>query len=277
MMPEIAVSDDVTIYYTEHGRGPTVLLLHGWSCDGSDWSWLVDDLSEDHRVIVLDQRGHGASSPTSGPFGARVLADDAAMVLRSLGIERAVVIGHSMGTIVASALAVEHPDLVSALVLADPVYGQPDDVLEPLVAALRVQPVDVALQLFASFYVANSPGWQRVWHERRLHRTPVNVIRDAFCALYSGPDGIGLASIGERYLRRRACPVLAVYSGTSTAQPDWDRALPHRAEDEIVVWQDSGHFLHQEQPERFAALTRRWLRNLSPTDSPAVYESGIRA
>jgi pimeloyl-ACP methyl ester carboxylesterase len=276
MMPEIAVDDDVKVYYTEHGSGPAVLLLHGWSCDGTDWSWLAADLADDHRVIVVDQRGHGGSSPTAGPFGARILAEDAAAVLRRLGIERAIVIGHSMGTIVASALAVEHPDLVSALVLADPVYGQPDEVLEPVVAALRAQPLEVALQLFEGFYVSKSPAWQRLWHERRLRSTPENVIRDAFCALYSGPDGIGLASVGQHYLRGRKCPVLAVYSGTGTAVPEWDRALPHRDEDEILVWEDSGHFLHQERPEQFAAVTRRWLDDLATTNSPAV-AAGVRA
>ncbi|PRC61155.1 alpha/beta hydrolase, partial [Mycobacterium sp. ITM-2017-0098] len=51
--PVVAVApppvDDGEIFYTEHGDGPAVLLVHGWGCDGNDWSWLASDLSADHR------------------------------------------------------------------------------------------------------------------------------------------------------------------------------------------------------------------------------------
>jgi pimeloyl-ACP methyl ester carboxylesterase len=120
-MPALAVADDIRIFYSEHGSGPHVLLLHGWACDGSDWCWLAADVAADHRVIIVDQRGHGMSTPTAGPYGAQILAGDAARVLNHLAIDQAVVVGHSMGTIVASALAVKYPHMVSALVLADPV------------------------------------------------------------------------------------------------------------------------------------------------------------
>jgi pimeloyl-ACP methyl ester carboxylesterase len=261
-MAQLAVADDVEIFYTDHGSGEPVLLLHGWACDGSDWSWLATDLAVDHRVIVVDHRGHGRSTTTARQFGAKVLADDAAQVLRALSIEHAVVIGHSMGTIVASALAVEHPELVSALVLVDPVYGQTDNVVGLVTAAIRQQPLDVALGVFSQFYVDTSPPWQRFWHERRLRGMPTAVVAEALCALYEGSDGIGLRSVGETYLGRRKCPMLAVYSGTTADVAEWERALPHGPDDRVLVWNDNGHFLHQERPEEFAALTREWLAGL---------------
>jgi pimeloyl-ACP methyl ester carboxylesterase len=100
-MPVVAVAGNVEIFYSEHGRGPTVLLLDGWTCDGADWSWLAADLAVDHRVVIVDLRGHGRSTQTVDPYGAQVLAEDVARVLRHLVIDRAVVVGHSMGTIVA--------------------------------------------------------------------------------------------------------------------------------------------------------------------------------
>jgi pimeloyl-ACP methyl ester carboxylesterase len=262
-MPQLAVADDVEIFYSDHGRGPAVLMLHGLACDGSDWVWLASDLVADHRVVVIDLRGHGRSTPTAGPYGAKIMADDAAKVLRHLSVESAVVVGHSLGTLVASALAVEHPDMVAALVLADPGYGYTDETVAPMIAALRRQPLEAALEIFARMYVDTSPPWQRFWHERRVHGTPTDVIVEAFCACYEGVDGIGHRTVGETYLGRRKCPILSVHSAANAALvAAWEESLPHGRYDEIVVWNDCGHFLHQELPEKFAGLTRAWLDGL---------------
>ena len=48
------VADNVELFYSDHGQGPPVLMLHGWTRDGADWSWLASDLTVDHRVVVVD-------------------------------------------------------------------------------------------------------------------------------------------------------------------------------------------------------------------------------
>jgi pimeloyl-ACP methyl ester carboxylesterase len=262
-VPHLRVDEAIEIHYSDDGHGPAVLLLHGWGCDGNDWSWLAADLMADHRVIIVDHRGHGRSTSTVTVFGAKVLAQDAAVLLRHLSIDTAIVIGHSMGTIVASALAVEHPDLVSALVLADPVYGQRDDDAAQTLTAVRRNPLDTAAMIFSQFYLDASPSWLSFWHRRRLQGTPPSVITEALAALYEGPDGIGRRSTGQPYLSQRKCPILAIYSGVSADTVEWERALPHGSNDRIVIWPDNGHFLHQERPEDFAALTRDWLATLA--------------
>jgi pimeloyl-ACP methyl ester carboxylesterase len=119
-MATVVVSDDVEVFFSDHGRGPSVLMLHGWTCDGADWSWLAGDLAVDHRVVVPDLRGHGRSTRTVDGYGARTLVDDMVRLLGHLAIEHAVVVGHSMGAIVASVMAVEHPDMVSAFGVGRP-------------------------------------------------------------------------------------------------------------------------------------------------------------
>jgi len=238
-------------------------LLHGWACDGSDWSWLAADLAADHRVIIPDHRGHGRSTPTAARFGAKVLAADAAALLERLSIDHAVVVGHSMGTLVASALAVERPDLVTALILVDPVYGQTGERIAPALEAIRSHPTDTAAAIFSRFYVDDSPPWLAFWHRRRLLGTPPNVVAEALCALYEGPNAVGLRTVGETYLARRKCPMLVVYGGASLDVAEWERTLPHGADDRIVVWPDNGHFLHQEKPDAFASLCREWLEEIA--------------
>lgn len=263
-MSYVAVGDGVDIFFTEHGSGPAVLMLHGWGCDGSDWIWLATDLASDHRVVVVDLRAHGRSGAGPAAAGPKTLADDAAQVLRHLRIDRAVVVAHSLGTLAASALAVEYPAMVTAAVLADPAYGYTDETLAPMITALRERPLDAALGIFGRMYVENSPPWQRLWHERRLRGAPMELIAEMFCAGYEGADGIGHRAVSETYLGRRRSPVLSVHSAASAALvAAWERALPHGPHDRIDIWSEAGHFMHQEQPDRFAVLTRSWLAGLA--------------
>jgi pimeloyl-ACP methyl ester carboxylesterase len=273
-MPYLSLAEGQTLFYTEEGSGDAVLLIHGWCCDGSDWAWLVSDLSRDHRCVMIDNRGHGRSSPAAGGYTPRLFAADAARAIEMLDLGRPVVIGHSMGTVIASALAVERPDLVRALVLVDPSYGADDAKLIPFLEAMRQAPRIVAIAMFrpdedaagpvpsARIYGDNTPFWLPMWHRRRVLGLDETVIRDALIGQYEGEEGIGRKVIGETYLRRRRAPTLAIYAGRGTATAEWDRTLDHGPLDEITIWPEHGHFLHQEDPERFAGEVRQWLERL---------------
>lgn len=107
-------------YVTDSGGAPglpTALLLHGAFCTGRlTWHSVIPALSEHFRVITLDQRGHGAGI-RSRSFTLRDLADDAAALIDVLGLDRPLVVGHSMGSLVAQRLWRQHRGLVSGLVL----------------------------------------------------------------------------------------------------------------------------------------------------------------
>lgn len=100
------------------GAGPPDLLcLHGLVDRLEIWDRLAAPLSERARLLRMDQRGHGASQAPPGPYAREDLADDVAAVLDALAIERAVLVGHSMGGIVAMTTALRHPGRVAGLVL----------------------------------------------------------------------------------------------------------------------------------------------------------------
>lgn len=265
-MPYVAVNGGELFYTEEGAAGDSVLMIHGWSCDGSDWAWLASDLDRDHRCVIIDNRGHGRSSPSPDGYTPRRFAADAAQLIEHLGLGRPIVVGHSMGTIIASTLAVERPELVRALVLIDPVYGADDDALGQVLGAVRQAPHAVATAAFQQFYGEKTPDWLPGWHRRRVLGTDEAVVRDALAGLYEGEEGIGRKAVGETYLRGRKAPTLAIYAGGREATADWDRGLDHGERDEIIVWSEHGHFLHQEDPQRFAGEVRRWLRGL-PADA----------
>ncbi len=98
------------------GQGPAVLLVHGLGGTSNFYQVQTDALAERFRVIRVDSAGAGRS-PVADGISIESHAEDLAAVLDELGVERAAVVGHSMGTLVVRALAARHPDRVSALAL----------------------------------------------------------------------------------------------------------------------------------------------------------------
>ncbi len=97
---------------------PAVLLLHGWTASADiNFFAAYASLAESYRVIALDQRGHGRGLLSTEPFSLEDCADDAAGLLKELGVSRVIAVGYSMGGPVGLLLARRHPEQVAALVL----------------------------------------------------------------------------------------------------------------------------------------------------------------
>lgn len=105
--------------YEDVGRGPALLLVHGFPLDRTLWTYQMEALKYDYRLIVPDLRGHGQSQVPLGPYRMDQMADDLRALLQALKIERVVLAGLSMGGYIAFAFWQIYPHLVRALVLAD--------------------------------------------------------------------------------------------------------------------------------------------------------------
>jgi len=105
----VDVADGGRIHVVERGQGPALVLLHGVLLSSALWVHQLRDLADHHRVIAVDLRGHGQSLPGSTGSGIQTLAADVRAVLEALSVDRAVVVGHSMGGMVALELALDLP------------------------------------------------------------------------------------------------------------------------------------------------------------------------
>lgn len=122
-MQEIA-TNGVTLHVRVGGTGPAVVLLHGYGETGDMWVPLAIDLARDHQVIVPDLRGMGLSSIPASGYDKKMQGRDIAGVMDALKVERAEVVAHDIGNMVAFALAAQYPSRVTKLVLMDaPVPG----------------------------------------------------------------------------------------------------------------------------------------------------------
>ena len=106
------------IYYEEYGQGAPLILLHGFGRTASDWKAFIPELSKQYRVIAWDMRGHGRSTnpDTTNVFLHAVAAQDLLMLMDNLKIEKATVIGHSSGGIIALYVAHLQPERFEAIV-----------------------------------------------------------------------------------------------------------------------------------------------------------------
>jgi pimeloyl-ACP methyl ester carboxylesterase len=176
-----------------------------------------------------------------------------------------VVVGHSMGALVASVLAVEHPEMVHALVAVDPAYLVEEERVEGIPAllegALEHDPVPVVQALLgASDTPASSPAL-RTCRLRRIAGMPEHVLRQTLVNMSSGSEVSTMRSAGERYLTRRRCPVLSFYTDPSRVATE--TALFTDPRSQSISWAGSGHWLHQERPAELNALVDAWLDTLA--------------
>src|SRR5882762_1211935 len=126
-------TNGVTIHIRVGGKGPAVVLLHGYGETGDMWAPMAEDLARDHTVVVPDLRGLGLSSKPAGGFDKKTQAGDVDGVLDALKIERAALVTHDIGNMVGYAFAVQHPKRVTRFVLIDaplPGVGPWDEILK---------------------------------------------------------------------------------------------------------------------------------------------------
>ena len=131
---EYADVNGIILYYETHGSGRPMILLHGGLGSGEMFGPIIRTLAESHQVIAVDLQGHGRTADIDRPLDIRLMADDIAALIDHLELDKADIVGYSMGGGVAFMTAAKYPDRVGKLVTAC-VYLRPD-VVDP---ALRAQ------------------------------------------------------------------------------------------------------------------------------------------
>lgn len=257
---EVRLPNGVRLAYVEFGNpnGEPLLLLHGYSDSSRSWSLMVPYL-KDYRLLIPDQRGHGASDAPVCCYATSVLADDARLFLDALGIKRAAVAGHSMGSMVAIAMAAEYPERVSSITLVGSTALVPvkrGDWLFDQVAALKA-PLDPASQFMRDWHPANQPTPIEPTFARavmdELLVIPLHVWRGVMRELAYVPVGRHAADV--------KAPVLILSGGKDPLFPAEHHASLLKAFPgaKAHVFPDLGHNPNWERPDLLAAAMNQFL------------------
>jgi len=251
----------VELFFTDSWPhdGDPLLLVHGWGSDHRTWDGVE---FPGRRVVAVDLRGHGRSPVPEHGYRPTDMAADLAALIGRLGLGPVVAVGHSMGAQVVTVLAIEHPALVEALVVADPAYGA-DDAEQGLIpgrlAALRTGGAAAAVAML---------GLPDGSIRDQFLATPGFVLAECYAGMYTDPGAFGTRQASEEYLPLRTCPVLCVRAQEEPAQ--WERSIARPAGSRLTVWSGVSHYLHRDRPETFAREVTTWLGTLSPAPLGAV-------
>jgi pimeloyl-ACP methyl ester carboxylesterase len=116
-----SIGHDIALHYVDEGAGVSVIFVHGSLSDGGYWADQIGPLGKRYRAIAYSRRyNYPNTNPARPDYSAVVDSDDLASFIRTLHLGKVVVIGHSYGALTALFLAARHPELVRALVLAEP-------------------------------------------------------------------------------------------------------------------------------------------------------------
>ncbi len=248
------VRDGVRLGYEENGEGGRpVVLLHGILCDRRYLAPQLAHFAVRHRTVAVDLRGHGDSDAPEQDYTIGGFADDVVWMCDELDLERPVVIGHSLGGIVALASAAAHPDVVSGIVALDSVLVPPGDrtpFLREFLARLRSDDYLPAIRDYFTGLAGPTPEPRLLdWILGEIGTVPSHV---AISVWENGID-FDTAAAAE------ACRVPFLYIDAGTPNVDVDRL--GRLCPQLVLGRTvgAGHFHQLEVPDQVDAMIDRFL------------------
>jgi pimeloyl-ACP methyl ester carboxylesterase len=232
------------------GGGEPVLLLHGYSDSAGAWAPVFPHLPRAWSIVAPDQRGHGRSDRPAGPYSMSAFADDAARLLDALGWERATVVGHSMGGMIAQRFAIDFPERLARLVLVGttPVCAGP--AVDELVAAVRAFGEDVPREFVEAFQAGTVARPLAPAFFASVVETSCGMPARVWRALAEELAGYDVRA----ELPSIAGPTHVVWGDADVFfGPDEQEALRKGIPGATFsVYAGAGHSPHWEQPERFA-------------------------
>ncbi len=253
LIPRETRIDGAKVSYLTNGfNRRAVVLIHGWGGNGNFWKNQVGELSKLGRVVVIDLPGHGASDAPEIDYSVDHFAFAVQCVLKDAGIERATLVGHSMGAAVALAVYRQAPERVEGLIAVDGAlrgYEMPAEMKTQLLNSFSGPDWAKTLREFVTRTVPASNNTQVVdWVIAQAQRTPQRVLVSAMSGL------MNYQGWSDEKIR---CPIAIIDSPNPMWTDDYKSKV--RAMAPQVKWttmEGCGHFPMLEKPEEFgAALT----------------------
>ncbi len=249
--------DGVELFFEEAGSGaPPLVFIHSWAADHTYFAPQLEYFGRSHRAVAVDLRGHGASAKPHQNYTMPAFADDVAWLSRELDLERPVVVGHSLGGVVALQLAADHPDLSGAIVLLDAPLLSSEEFLssvQPLIDAMKTPAYKEATRAFESQFIGFDDDPEQA--ERLLD----DMCADEQHVMASALEHVFSADTADAAARCKV-PVLYVSSGPWFVDLERFRELCPQ----VITGQTvgSGHFLQLEVPEQVNPMIERFITRL---------------
>ena len=266
-------TDGATIYVRVGGKGPAVVMLHGFGDTGDMWAPLAAALAKDHTIIVPDLRGMGLSSYPDTGYDKKTQAQDIARVMDKLSIQKADLVTHDIGNMVGYALAAQYPDRITRWAVIDaplPGIGPWDEILKsPLLwhFNFRGPDVDRLVKGRERIYL------DRFWNELSANPKAIDeATRRHYAKIYARPGAMHAAfnqfaafsqdASDNRVFAAKGkltMPILAL--GAEKSFGDQQAAIMREVGTNVEggIIANSGHWIMEEQPDATVKAVRAFL------------------
>jgi pimeloyl-ACP methyl ester carboxylesterase len=265
--------------YRMAGEGPVILLIHGMAGSSRTWREVMPLLARDFTVLAPDLLGHGESAKPMGDYSLGAYASGLRDVLGVLGIERATVVGQSLGGGVAMQLAYQHPEIAERLVLV--ASGGLGREVSWILRLLTLPGAEYLMPVFfPSFLRDRGNDVSRLLHERGIRAPHLAEMWRAYASLVDAenrrafvrtlravidPGGQSVSARDRLYLAA-GLPTLIVWGDRDPVIPVEHGLRAHVLipGSRLEIFEGCGHFPHVESPRRFAEVLRDFVEGTEP-------------
>lgn len=267
------------VSYRMGGEGPVILLIHGMAGSSRTWKDVTDLLVEDHTVVAPDLLGHGESAKPVGDYSLGAFASGLRDLLNVIGVDRATVVGQSLGGGVAMQLAYQHPELLERLVLVG--SGGLGREVSWILRALTLPGAEVVMPvLFPPLVAERGSDVSRVLHDRGIRSPRLAEMWRAYASLSGAPNrgaflrtlrsvvdpGGQTVSAMDRIYLAGGLPTMIVWGDQDHIIPVEHAYAAHEAIEgsRLEIMEGTGHFPHSEDPARFVEILRDFVASTEP-------------
>lgn len=242
-------------------KKPSLLLLHGIYGRAETWLPVVECLARDFYLVMPDLRGHYRSDWPGEGYELTDYAADAVALLDALGVDKTLVLGHSLGGLIGMVLSSQSPDRVRAAVLEDPPSEQSRDI-RTWVGALLSAKHATEEQTYVAVQGIHPDRTEDDWRRETewLRATADGPFLALESQMLGEPERFDLA------MARISCPVQLLQAdprrGGSLSTEAARRVTAGHEDRQLVAFPDTGHLIHREHPEKFVEVVAGFLREI---------------
>ncbi len=269
-MPHITIKTGVTIHYQHYGEGPDLVLIGGLAADHTTWMPILKMLSKKYRVLVFDNRDVGQTKNSNGSYTIKDMADDVVALMDALSIEKATMVGHSLGGAITMQMCLANPSRIDKAVICASAAKLPLPSLLHVRSIIHLREVNINPELiyettfpwiFGESYLSNKKMVSAI--VKNILNNPYQQTLESFKNQARVSELINLVP----ELHKVAVKALVIAGRNDLITPAYCSELIHREikGSQLVVIDDCGHMLQFEQPEILVNTILKFIEKTSTT------------
>lgn len=252
--------DGINLYYEDYGPKDPVpfIFIHGWISSSEFWRNQVEHLKDKRQIIVLDLRGHGRSDKPREEYSIKKFSEDLNSFMNQVGIDKAILVGHSMGGMINLRFTLDHQEKVEKLILIDTVAKSAFSIRRKMLFIISQMALSISYEAFMRYYLTRiyRKNYPKVILEKTLEKVlknPKYVVKSCYSSVRRFNVSQELASITAP-----TCIIQGSESFIPLSQAKYiEKQIPNAY---LVVIEGAGHATPREAPKKVNEALKKFVK-----------------